>query len=388
MKKGLLVLENGQYFEGNLVGHHSDTYGEVVFNTGMTGYQEVLTDPSYAGQIVIMTYPLIGNYGINPDDFESYRSHVSGFIIGEICPTPSNFRSTMTIDEYLKTQHVVGLTDIDTRQLVRIIREKGSMKAHIVPVEQVLNPYQEIDLDCLTFPDISKELVARVSRKIRATFIPQGLKRPVCHVVIYDFGYKQNMVRALHNLGCKVTIVPYNTSAEDLEKLSPDGILFSNGPGDPMELLEWTKELKLIAKTYPTMGICYGHQMLALAFGAKTRKMSYGHRGSNHPVRDLRTGKVTITSQNHGYVVKAESLAGTEMEVTHVNVNDGSIEGIAHESLPIFSVQYHPEACPGPQDSIFFFEQFIDMILNNKDKPNKKTEQTATTMQQGGANNA
>ncbi|OEF97813.1 glutamine-hydrolyzing carbamoyl-phosphate synthase small subunit [Desulfuribacillus alkaliarsenatis] len=366
--KGLLVLENGDVFEGNLIGNLSNTYGEVVFNTGMTGYQEVLTDPSYAGQIVIMTYPLIGNYGINVDDHESYRSHVAGFIIGEMCPTPSNFRSSFTIDEYLKSQGVVGLSDIDTRQLVRIIRENGTMKGHIVPEEQVKNPYQEIVVDDLEFPDISKDLVARVSRKIRATFDPANVKKPTHHIVIYDFGFKQNMIRSLHVIGCKVTIVPFNTSLDEVAKLNPDGILFSNGPGDPMDIVAITPELRRVAEAFPTMGICFGHQMLALAFGAKTKKMRYGHRGSNHPVKDLRNGKVYITSQNHGYIVEPESLKGTDMEVTHINVNDGTVEGIEHNSLPIFSVQYHPEACPGPKDSLYFFGEFINMINTHKER--------------------
>lgn len=366
--KGLLVLENGAIFEGTIIGERTATYGEVVFNTGMTGYQEVLTDPSYAGQIVIMTYPLIGNYGVNSDDYESYRSHVAGFIISEMCPTPSNFRSTFTVDEYLKTQGIVGLADIDTRQLVRIIRENGTMRGHIVPEEHVKNPYQEIDVDHLKYPEISKELVAKVSRKIRATFDPPNVKNPEHHIVIYDFGLKQNMIRSFHSIGCKVSIVPYNTVLEEVTKLSPDGILFSNGPGDPMDLIDITPELKRVAEAYPTMGICYGHQMLGLAFGAKTKKLRYGHRGSNHPVKDLRNGKVHITSQNHGYIVEPESLLDTDMEVTHINVNDGTVEGIQHKSLPIFSVQYHPEACPGPKDSLYFFGDFINMINEEKAK--------------------
>ncbi|OEH86785.1 carbamoyl phosphate synthase small subunit [Desulfuribacillus stibiiarsenatis] len=362
--KGKLVLENGAVFEGKLIGDTKVTYGEVVFNTGMTGYQEVLTDPSYAGQIVIMTYPLIGNYGINVDDHESYRSHVAGFIIGEMCPTPSNFRSSFTVDEYLKSQGVVGLSDIDTRQLVRMIRENGTMKGYIIPNSQ----YGVVTVNGLDYPELPKDLVARVTRKNRATFEPANVKNPTHHIVIYDFGQKQNMVRALHALGCKVTIVPYFTTLDEVMKLNPDGILFSNGPGDPMDLVDITPELRKVAEAYPTMGICYGHQMLGLAFGAKTTKLRYGHRGSNHPVKDLRTGKVYITSQNHGYIVEPDSLAATDMVVTHINVNDGTVEGIQHKSLPIFSVQYHPEACPGPKDSLYFFQDFIMTINEHKER--------------------
>jgi carbamoyl-phosphate synthase small subunit len=360
--QGMLVLENGVVFEGRLIGDLKQTYGEVVFNTSMTGYQETLTDPSYAGQIVIMTYPLIGNYGINADDFESHRSHVSGFIVGELCPTPSNFRSVFTVEEYLKSQGVVGLADIDTRHLVRIIREHGAMKAYIIPKSL------ECNIKLLEFPELSKNLVASISRKTRATYEPSNVKNQNNHIVIYDFGLKQSLIRSLHALGCRVTVVPYNMTVDELVKLCPDGVLFSNGPGDPMNLIDIAPELRKVAELFPTIGICYGHQMLALAFGMTTRKMHYGHRGGNHPVKDLRTGKVYITSQNHGYVIEPESLDSTEMIVTHVNVNDGTVEGIRHKSLPVFSVQYHPEACPGPKDTLFFFEDFIRMINHNRER--------------------
>ena len=361
--KGILVLENGMMFTGTLIGAVEKvrdavgtTYGEVVFNTGMTGYQEVLTDPSYAGQIVVMTYPLIGNYGINQDDFESDHSHVAGFIVGEICPSPSNFRSTMNVETYLNEQGVVGLADIDTRQLVHIIRSHGTLKGYILPE----NHLQEN----LHFPDISKELVQSVSTKISVSMDPiveQAITAR--HIVVYDFGLKQSIIRSLRGLGCAVTIVPHNTTFAEIERHNPDGVLLSNGPGDPMDLYgDVVPELRKVAEAYPVFGICYGHHMLGLAFGAKTVKMSYGHRGGNHPVRTIADGRVYITSQNHGYMVDEESLAGTDLTVTHVNVNDGTVEGIRHLSLPVFSVQFHPEACPGPKDTLGIFNEFLTAV--------------------------
>ncbi len=376
--KGILVLENGMTFTGTLIGAVEKAKdaagticGEVVFNTGMTGYQEVLTDPSYAGQIVIMTYPLIGNYGINQEDFESNRSHVSGFIVGEICPSPSNFRSTMTLEEYLCVQGIVGLADIDTRQLVRTIRSYGTLKGHIL-LEQHLqeNHVQEN----LQFPDMSTELVHNVSTKTNifielpatasnATTNREHVQCNGRHIAIYDFGLKWSMIRSLQALGFTLTIVPYNTTFEEMTLLNPDGVLLSNGPGDPMALsVSVVPELRKVAETYPVMGICYGHQMLGMAFGARTVKMPYGHRGGNHPVRSIADGKVYITSQNHGYMIAEDSLQGTDLIVTHVNVNDGTVEGIRHASLPAFSVQFHPEACPGPRDSLGIFEQFLTAV--------------------------
>jgi carbamoyl-phosphate synthase small subunit len=343
--KGALVLETGEVFPGTVMGSCQQGYGEVVFNTGMTGYQEILTDPSYASQIVVMTYPLIGNYGINGDDFESWRPWMSGFVTSEVCMAPNHYKCGRTVHTYLQEHGVAGLTDVDTRAVVRAIRKAGSVRGWIVP---------DYRGESLKFPALPRGLVHRVTVKEPYIASAEGN----CHVVLFDLGAKQNIIQSLVAHGCRVTVVPATTSAAEVEALRPDGIMLSNGPGDPMHCMEIVPTVAELAIQYPTFGICLGHQLLAIAFGAKTGRLPYGHRGSNHPVRDLESGLVRITSQNHGYTVLDEGLPA-DLIVTHRNVNDGTIEGLRHRKYRVFSVQYHPEACPGPQDSEYLFSRFV-----------------------------
>ncbi|ARU61378.1 carbamoyl phosphate synthase small subunit [Tumebacillus avium] len=353
--KGVLVLENGRQFRGELIGSSDWSYGEVVFHTGMTGYQEILTDPSYAGQIVAMTYPLIGNYGINEQDFEAKRPWLTGFITGEACDSPSHFRSKVTLHEYLAQHGITGLTGVNTRALVKTIREAGSLKGYVLPESRLAEAEQ------FQYPALPRDLVQMVSTKEMRRINVGG----ELHVVLLDFGAKENISGSLARLGCQVTIVPAGTSFEKIAALQPDGIMLSNGPGDPADCAEYLPLVKKLAETYPLFGICLGHQLLALAFGAQTGKMGFGHRGSNHPVQDLQTGKVWITSQNHGYSVQEHGLPHG-LVVTHRHVNDGTIEGVAHQSLPAFSVQFHPEACPGPQDAEILFHRFLAGMKERK----------------------
>ncbi|MFC4768308.1 carbamoyl phosphate synthase small subunit [Effusibacillus consociatus] len=355
--KGRLVLENGQIFTGTMIGRLTRGFGEVVFHTGMTGYQEILTDPSYAGQIVVMTYPLIGNYGINPEDFESRKAWLSGFVTAEACDEPSHWQSNQTLSDYLAEQGVVGLTGVDTRTIVRIIRDKGAMKGWILP--DVEN--EPIQVGQLEFPETMKGHVDHVTTPAMYPASTNGNY----HVVVVDFGVKSNIVQSVVNLGCKVTVVPARTSFETIQSLNPDGILLSNGPGDPMDCADVLPTIRKLAETYPLMGICLGHQLLSLAFGAKTGKMLFGHRGSNHPVKELASGRIWITSQNHGYAV-LDGQIPDELEVTHINVNDGTIEGVRVKGLPVFSVQFHPEACPGPRDSELLFETFMQHMAERE----------------------
>jgi carbamoyl-phosphate synthase small subunit len=351
--KGCLVLENGRIFNGEIIGATRRGYGEVVFHTGMTGYQEILTDPSYANQIVVMTYPLIGNYGINKDDFEAHKPWLTGFITGETCDLPSHYKSERTLHEYLEAQGIVGLTGVDTRALVKVIREHGSLKGYIVE--------ENVDVATLPFPNLPRDVVKMVTARMTYPHTVTG----DLHVVLLDLGAKANIAGSLAALGCRVTVVPATSKIEDIRALRPDGIMLSNGPGDPADCAEYMPLIRSLANEYPTFGICLGHQLLALAFGGKTEKMKFGHRGSNHPVKELATGKVYITSQNHGYTVN-ENLLPAELEVTHRNVNDGTVEGLQHKTLPVFSVQYHPEACPGPQDARVLFERFLYLMNERK----------------------
>ncbi len=353
--KGVLVLENGSRFSGELIGCVRKGYGEVVFHTGMTGYQEILTDPSYAEQIVVMTYPLIGNYGINGDDFEAKRPWLTGFVTGETCDYPSHFRQEQTLDQYLSEQGIVGLTGVNTRSLVKMIREEGSLKGYILPANLLA------DGEKFDFPALPRDLVRRVSTKQTYQHSVQGES----HVVLVDFGAKENIAGALTRLGCRVTVVPADTEFEQIARLQPDGIMLSNGPGDPADCADLLPLIKRLATAYPLFGICLGHQLLAMSFGATTEKMRFGHRGSNHPVQDLRSGKVWITSQNHSYSVRREGFPA-ELVVTHKHVNDDSIEGVAHSVLPAFSVQFHPEACPGPQDAEALFHRFLALMNERK----------------------
>ncbi|MGZ4123247.1 MAG: carbamoyl phosphate synthase small subunit, partial [Tumebacillaceae bacterium] len=319
----------------------------------MTGYQEILTDPSYANQIVVMTYPLIGNYGINQDDFEAHKPWLTGFVTGETCDAPSHYKCERTLHDYLEAHGIVGLTGVDTRTLVREIRAHGSLKGYIVEANA--------ETESFAFPDLPREVVKMVTARASYTHTATG----ELHVVLLDFGAKANIANSLSALGCRVTVVPATTKVEEIRALNPDGIMLSNGPGDPVACADLLPTIRTLAEEFPVFGICLGHQLLALAFGGATEKMKFGHRGSNHPVKELKTGKVYITSQNHGYTVNENKLPSM-LEVTHRNVNDGTVEGLQHKTLPVFSVQYHPEACPGPQDARVLFERFLYLMNERK----------------------
>jgi carbamoyl-phosphate synthase small subunit len=354
----ILVLEDGRAFRGASFGAEGETFGEMVFNTSMTGYQEILTDPSYAGQIVCMTYPLIGNYGVNEDDVESRRPWAEGLVVREASRVASNWRSTETLDSYLKRNNIVGLEQIDTRALVRHIRDRGAMRAAI----------STLDLDeksllekVLASPQMAnRELASAVT--VDAAFEYPSLDDHKYHVVCYDFGVKTNSLREFSRFGCRLTVVPAETPAEEVMALKPDGIFLSNGPGDPASMRQVIEEIKkLAASETPIFGICLGHQLIGQAFGGGTYKLKFGHRGGNQPIKDLTTGRVEITSHNHGFAVDAGSLPA-EVEVTHVNLNDNTVAGLRHKTLPVFSVQYHPESAPGPHDSEYLFKRFIDLM--------------------------
>lgn len=348
--KAKLILENGTVFEGTAFGYLEESVGEVVFNTGMTGYQEVLTDPSYYGQIVTMTYPLIGNYGINIEDLESKSIKVKGFIVREKCSSPSNFRCEFELEDYLKQNKVIGLEGIDTRALTKMLRNNGTMKGIITLEELELEDVQE-KLESFSNQYAVKSVSTSDIRQI------EGVGK---HVAILDFGIKQNIVRNFVKRGCKVSVFPYDASSDEVLAVNPDLIFLSNGPGNPEDLPQSIESIKNLIGKKPIVGICLGHQLLALSLGGKTSKLKFGHRGSNHPVKDLEENRVHITSQNHGYVV--EQLP-EEFEVTHINLNDGTIEGMKHKTLPIYSVQFHPEACPGPKDSEYIFDKFMKYAL-------------------------
>ena len=361
MTKAILVLEDGRTFPGLAFGAVGETFGEMVFNTSMTGYQEILTDPSYAGQIVCMTYPLIGNYGVNGDDVESRRPWVEGFVVKEASRIRSNWRSTQSLDDYLAEHDIVGIEQIDTRALVRHIRDKGAMRAGISSVES--DPKALLER-VLTSPDMkNRELATTVT--VEETFDYPAMDETKFHVVAYDFGVKTNSLREFAKYGCKMTVVPADTSAEEVLALKPDGIFLSNGPGDPASMIAVVDEIKKLTESeVPMFGICLGHQILGQVFGGETFKMKFGHRGGNQPIKDLTTGKVEITSHNHGFAVDPDSLPA-DVEVTHVNLNDNTVAGLRHKTLPIFSVQYHPESAPGPHDSEYLFERFIELMSKN-----------------------
>lgn len=354
--KAVLVLEDGTVYEGKGFGAETQNFGEVVFNTSMTGYQEILTDPSYCGQIVTMTYPLIGNYGINPEDFESRKPFVLGFVAREFCDVPSNWRANKAIDQYLKENGIPGITGIDTRALTRRLRNHGTMGGVIATGDSI--DIEETKKRVIGHPDLmGTDHVLKVTVKESYTLDNNGHR-----VVLMDFGAKDNIARSLHNLGCEVVVVPATTTAEEVLALNPDGIMLSNGPGDPENVDFAIKAVKQLFGKKPIFGICLGHQIIGLALGGRTYKLKFGHRGANHPVKDLITGKVHITSQNHGFTVDADSLNSDEVMVSHINLNDGTVEGLKLRNLPVFSVQYHPEAAPGPWDSDYLFKQFIDLI--------------------------
>jgi len=358
--KALLVLEDGTVFEGTSFGASGESFGEVVFNTSMTGYQEILTDPSYRGQIIIMTYPLIGNYGINEEDFESEKPHLSGFIVRENSRIVSNHRANMSLDQFLKKHNVIGIEGIDTRKLTLHIRSAGAMKGVISTKD--LNPKSLVKKAKASRGLVGIDLVKEVSCKK----IYQWNKKGKFKVVLLDCGAKFNIMRDLAERDCQVTVVPAKTSAKKILSLKPDGVMLSNGPGDPSAVTYVIETVKELIGKVPIFGICLGHQMLGLALGGKTYKLKFGHRGANHPVMDLSTRKVEITTQNHGFCVDMKTLNPKEAILTHINLNDQTLEGLRHKKYPVFSVQYHPEASSGPHDSKYLFDEFIKEIKNAK----------------------
>ncbi len=367
--KAVLLLEDGTWFEGKAFGARGQRCGEVVFNTSMSGYQEILTDPSYHEQIVTMTYPLIGNYGTNPEDWESRQLFVAGFVVKENCTYPSNWRSANLLDEYLAKSGVVGIEGIDTRQLVRHIRTRGAMRGIISSTEvdrkKLAEKLQEYP--GLVGRDIVKDVTVDKPYEWKQGAIDvlsddRTVPDPKYKVVAYDFGIKQNILRLLVSHGCAVTVVPAQTSAQEVLAREPDGVFLSNGPGDPAAVTYAIETVKSLLGKVPIFGICLGHQILGLALGGTTYKLKFGHRGANHPVQNLDTGKIEITSQNHGFCVDLNSLAGKDVELTHMNLNDNTLEGLRCEKRAAFSVQYHPEASPGPHDSRYLFENFIHLM--------------------------
>ncbi len=357
---GKLVLADGNEYPGFLFGSKKEVMAELVFNTSMAGYQEIISDPSYTYQAVVMTYPLMGNYGINDDDYESTGPKLSALVVREFNDHPSNFRCKYTLDEVLKNADVTGISGIDTRMLTRHIRNYGSCKAIITSIDK---DHEEC-MDLLEKYEIPHNGVDLVSTKkiVESPGIRHDLR-----VVAIDCGMKSNIVRSLNARGCDCIIVPWDTDAKTIESYDPDGIFISNGPGDPQDAVATINTIRDLIGKYPMFGICLGHQIISLAYGARTYKLKFGHRGGNHPVKDLVTGKVEITSQNHSFAVERRSLAGIPLVVTHVNILDNTIEGLRGTKEPVFSVQYHPESAPGPEDSGYLFDKFIAMMKN----PNK-----------------
>jgi len=357
-KKAILVLEDGSVYNGYSFGAEADAYGEVVFNTSMAGYQEMLTDPSYAGQILVPTYPLIGNYGVNEQDFESKKIQVRGFVVREECLEPNHYLSTTTLHQFLAEAGIPGISGVDTRAITRKLRSIGVMMGMLTSdktSEQALKELNKLP----TYGSI--DYVKLVTTAVPYQWEPETDSASSPHIVVLDCGLKYSILRTLKGMGCRVTAVPATLPTKDILKLEPDGILLSPGPGDPKLLDYIVDTVKELVGKKPMMGICLGNQLIARAFGARTYKLKFGHRGGNHPVRDLATGKVYITSQNHGYAVDPDSIKDG-LEITYVNVNDGTVAGIRHRELPIFGIQYHSEASPGPWDSTYLFKEFLEMV--------------------------
>lgn len=378
--KAILALEDGRLFEGRAFGASGTTTGEICFNTSMTGYQEVVTDPSYRGQIVAMTYPQIGNYGINPEDAESASPHVRGFVIGELSPVASNWRSRQSLPDYFSEHGVLGIEHVDTRALTKHLRSRGAMRACVTTeldtTAAIAQAQASPSMEGMDYvQEVSTEKGYQWESDSRRFALPNASSGqletyltlpPVKHrIVAFDFGIKWNILRRLRQAGFEVDVVNSRTSAETVLAKNPDGIFLSNGPGDPAALGYIHEEIKKLIGKKPVFGICLGNQILGHVFGGKTYKLKFGHRGGNQPVKDLRTGRISITSQNHGFAVDADSLP-SNVEVTHLNLNDNTVEGIRHKDMPVFSVQYHPEAAPGPHDASYFFEEFAALIDQTK----------------------
>jgi carbamoyl-phosphate synthase small subunit len=361
-KKAKIALEDGRVFEGVSFGAEGERYGEAVFNTGMSGYQEILTDPSYRGQIVTMTYPLIGNYGVNKEDVESWRPFAEGLVVKEASRLASNWRSCQKLDTYLKQNKIVGIEGVDTRAITKHIRLQGAMKA-------VISTVDPNDKSLIKKARSSPGLIGRdLVKDITTKGVKYWKRKGKYKVAVIDLGVKYSILRQLAANDCSIILVPADVTAEEISKIKPDGVLVSNGPGDPGAVPYAVETVKKLIGRFPIFGICFGQQILGLAFGGKTYKLKFGHHGGNQPVKDLATGRVHITAQNHGFCVDMNSLDPGEIEATHVNLNDGTLEGIRHRRLPIFSVQFHPEAGPGPHDARYLFGKFIDLMKKSKSK--------------------
>ncbi len=363
MTQAHLVLADGTTYTGTAFGAHGTNAGEVVFNTGMTGYQEILTDPSYAGQLVALTYPIIGNYGVNPDDFESRRVQVSGLVVKELADAPSNWRSQGTLDDFLRTHGVVGIAGLDTRALTRKLRSVGVMMGALSS-EKTPSELHDVLTAAADYEDVN--YMARVTTETPYVW-PSATGETLYKIALLDCGVKFNILRSLAALGAEVTVFPADTAAETILATDPDGVFLSPGPGDPALLGDIVQAVRVLSHAKPTMGICLGNQLIGCAFGGHTFKLPFGHRGSNHPVKDLETGRVVITSQNHGYALAADGFDDPDIEVWQINLNDGTVEGLRHKTLPVFSIQYHPEASPGPADSRGYFARFLRMIDEHRE---------------------
>ena len=355
-----IVLEDGSEYYGYGFGYHTDRVCEIVFNTSMVGYQEIVSDPSYTYQMVVMTYPLIGNYGITDDDFETKIPTIGGLVVREYNDLPSNFRYTKTLSEILEENKIPAIWGVDTRKIGRSIRDLGSRRVFITDIDTP----KEVALKIINETQIPKDAVSKVSCSKRWY---SRTSNHIYNVVAVDCGIKLNIVRSLNARGCNVTVVPWNTTAEEIAMFEPDGVFLSNGPGDPEDVEPVIELVKKLKGKYPIFGICLGHQMISLAYGAKTYKLKFGHRGGNHPVKNLETGKIEITSQNHSYAVDINSIKDTELTATHINILDNTVEGVECKKDKVFSVQYHPESAPGPQDSAYLFDKFINIMKENKE---------------------